>query len=228
MADDTTPPNPPNQPPNQPPSNSDNSDTVSEARIAQLSARVPEGVAKGSFSTGAIVLAGAGEVTIDFVARLTQPHQIVARVILPLNAVPTVLATLRDNVDKFTKRFGAIPEMPKPNIERRPSLQEIYDDLRLPDAMLSGSYANGLIIGHTPAEFCLDFIANLFPRSAVSARIYLSAPHVPRLIDSLSNTYDQHIKRIAARQQPKPPAASQDSSSNNPAPPDEPAPGDKA
>jgi hypothetical protein len=44
----------------------------------------------------------------------------------------------------------------------------------LPDEELSGSYANGVMIGHTPSEFKFDFLTNLFPTSAVSARVFLS------------------------------------------------------
>lgn len=198
-------PDEPQDPTNPKPPEGDASEGISEARLQQLSARVPEHVARGVFSTGAIVLAGQAELILDFVARLTQPHQVVARVVLPLPVVPAIIATLRDNIDKYQRRFGPIPELPKPNIDRRPTLQEIYDELRLPDAMLSGAYANALIIGHTPAEFALDFVTNVFPRSVIASRVYLSAPHLPRFTDSLTNTYEQHLRRQVQRQQQLPP-----------------------
>jgi len=34
-----------------------------------------------------------------------------------------------------------------------------------------------------------------FPRSAVSARIYLAAPNVPRFLDSLTHSWEQYQKK---------------------------------
>jgi len=73
--------------------------------------------------------------------------------------------------------------MPQPPAQ--PQIEDIYDELRLPDGMLSGSYANAVLVRHTGTEFCFDFITNIFPRSAVSSRVYLAAPHVPLLLQSL-------------------------------------------
>ena len=46
-------------------------------RQEHLSARVPEGVGSGVFSTGVIVMSGATEFVLDFVQSLGQPRQIV-------------------------------------------------------------------------------------------------------------------------------------------------------
>jgi hypothetical protein len=73
-----------------------------------------------------------------------------------------------------------MPQPPAP-----PQIEDIYDELRLPDDMLSGSYANAVLVRHTGTEFCFDFITNIFPRSAVSSRVYMAAPHVPLLLQSL-------------------------------------------
>lgn len=203
-----------------------------EIRHQALSARVPEHVARGVFSTGAIIICGNTEFVLDFLLRMSRPHQVVARVVLPQAVVPQVIHALRDNVARFTERFGAIPQLPKPENEARPSIQEIYDDLKLPDENLSGVYANGVMIGHTPAEFCFDFFTNFFPRSAVSCRIYLSAPQVPRLLDALTRTYQDYQRRLAAAQalqqqqqlQPPPPPSADPTNSPGPGPttPDQP------
>ena len=55
---------------------------------SHLSARVPEKVARGVFSTGALVLQGASEFVLDFILRMNQPHQVVARVVMPNHLVP--------------------------------------------------------------------------------------------------------------------------------------------
>ncbi len=44
-----------------------------------------------------------------------------------------------------------------------PSIDEIYGDLRIPDTLLSGRYANAVLIRHSPTEFSFDFITNIYP-----------------------------------------------------------------
>jgi hypothetical protein len=83
---------------------------------------------------------------------------------------------------------------------RQASAQEIYDDLKIRDELLSGAYANAVMIGHGPHEFSFDFITNFYPHSAVSARVFLAAGQVPRLYDSLKGTWDQ----LRSRMQPPP------------------------
>lgn len=85
---------------------------------------------------------------------------------------------------------------------RRPSAQEIYDDLKIKDELLSGAYANAVMIGHGPHEFSFDFITNFFPHSAVSSRVFLSAGQVPRFYDSLKGTWDQLRQRLNPPQSP--------------------------
>jgi hypothetical protein len=65
------------------------------------------------------------------------------------------------------------------------------------------------MIGHTASEFKLDFLTNLFPHSAVSSRVYLSAPQIPRLLESLNSTFKQFQQRVRQhkQQQPPPPPA---------------------
>ena len=50
-----------------------------EIRHSHVSARVPEKVGRGVFSTGALVLQGPHEFVIDFVVRMANPHQVAAR-----------------------------------------------------------------------------------------------------------------------------------------------------
>ncbi len=72
-----------------------------------------------------------------------------------------------------------------------PPIDEIYDDLRLPDSILSGRYANAVLIRHSPTEFCFDFITNIYPRSCVSARVYMAAANVHSLLTSLQQSLTQ-------------------------------------
>lgn len=199
--DDT---NAPGQPPKPPGESPDPGGDFIRGQVQhkQISARVPESVARGVFSTGAIVLVGANEFIMDFVIRMAQPHQVAARVVVPHAVMPQLIAALRANLDRYRQRFGDPPEMPRGEPgARRPSIEEVYDELKFPDENLSGAYANAVMISHSPAEFVFDFITNFFPKSSVSARVYVSAAQVPRLLEALGHTFAEFQKRVAAQQQ---------------------------
>lgn len=106
---------------------------------------------------------------------------------------------------------GSEPPAPVPGT-RQASAQEVYDDLKIRDELLSGAYANAVMIGHGAHEFSFDFITNFYPNSAVSARVFLAAGQVPRLYESLKGTWGQ----MRARMQP--PTSGQPPISGQPAP----------
>jgi len=181
-------------------SSSDSGDAASGEHLQQqfqfqpISARVPERVARGVFSTGAIVLQGPDEFVIDFILKLANPHQIVARVVLPMSVVPRFIMALQENLRGYEQNFGGLPSMPVPRVPMPgdvppDSIEDLYDHLKLGDDMLGGSYANAVMIGHAGAEFCFDFIANLYPKSVVTARVFMSSPQVPGLLDVLVRTW---------------------------------------
>lgn len=177
-----------------------------EVQHQQVTARVPEKVSRGVFSTGSLVMQGQHEFVIDFVLRMAQPHQIAARVVLPPSIMPSFISALSDNLAKFTAQFGPPPALPvPPQPVQPPPIEEIYDQLKLPDEQLSGVYANAVMIAHTPAEFCFDFITNFYPKSAVSCRVFLSAPQVPGFLNTLTRSFQQYQQKIAAQQQQRPP-----------------------
>ena len=161
-----------------------------------LRARVPDHVADGCFSTGAIVMTGPSEYVVDFLQTIGRPHRVARRVIVPHPVMPQFIDALNTNLDLYKSRFGEPPTPPQnQNQARRPTPQEIYDDLKLPDEVLSGVYANGVMIGHGASEFGLDFLTSFFPQSAVSARVFVSAGQVPRLLESLRSAVRQLEQR---------------------------------
>lgn len=85
---------------------------------------------------------------------------------------------------------------PNGGVHKRHNPQEIYDDLKLRDEILSGAYANAVMIGHGPHEFSFDFITNFYPQSAVSCRVYLAAGHIGRLLESLKQSWEQLRPRL--------------------------------
>ncbi len=87
---------------------------------------------------------------------------------------------------------------------RRQNPQEVYDDLKLRDEILSGAYANAVMIGHGPYEFSFDFITNFYPQSAVSCRVYLASGHIYRLLESLRASWEQLRPRLSQGNPPPP------------------------
>jgi hypothetical protein len=267
-------------------------------RAPHLRARVPDHVATGVFSTGAIVVTGPTEFIIDFLQTIGRPHRVAARVIIPHPVMPQFIEALGKNLSIYSDRFGpppnppgfsgpataagatAVPQvLPEPSSHspsqsaqssqspqsgsappssgqtpiksgdsfgsafgstdvfpgsnvpnsgdaptgdkghlppghdsddavpaalpaRRPTPQEIYDDLKIPDSVLSGAYANGVMIGHGASEFGLDFLTSFYPQSAVSSRVFMAAGQIPRLLESLQ----QAMRQLAnQRNPPRPP-----------------------
>ena len=200
--------------------NRENRDVVSqEVQNTHIGALVPEKVASGVFTTGAVVLNGPQEFILDFLLRMSKPQQVAARVVLPPSVVPRFIAALRENLNNYTARFGnpvmpgtpAHPMCPPATAEafqqqmqqpqQQGSAQELYEQLKIKDTDLCGVYANAVMIGHTATEFLFDFITTFFPRSVVSARVYMAAPNVPRLLESLTHSFDQFQRKM---QQPPP------------------------
>jgi hypothetical protein len=177
-----------------------------ELQHQQVSARVPEKVNRGVFSTGALIFQGPHEFGIDFVLRMVQPHQVVARVVLPPTLIPSFLAALRENLNRYQAQYGPPPPLPMPTPPNpMPSIEEIYQQLKIPDEILSGVYANAVMVVHTPAEFCFDFITSFYPKSAVSCRVFLAAAQIPGFLNSLNHSYQQYQQKLATGQIPRPP-----------------------
>ena len=169
----------------------------SEQAQRHMSARVPESVASGVLGTGIIVMTGANEFVVDFIQGLGQPAQVVARIVVPHAVMPQFIDALQRNLQLYRDRYGELPELPKnPTPQRQPSAQEIYDELKMADDVQTGAYANGVMIGHSVTEFKLDFLANLFPQTAVSCRVFMATPQVPRMLESLQRTYQQFLQRV--------------------------------
>lgn len=211
-----------------------------EVQHSPATARVPDAVGRGVFSTHAIVMQGAHEFMIDFIQSLAPPRRVVARIILPTSVVPLFIGALEDNLRKYSNVFGQPPRMqgppgtgpgnhagnqpgsqpggpagtqpgggpppaPQP-LPPPPPITEVYEQLKLPDDMLGGTYANTVVISHSQAEFCFDFICNFYPRSVVTARVYLATPHVPEVFDSLQRCLEQYRHKLShPRPAPPPP-----------------------
>jgi hypothetical protein len=165
-------------------------------RHQQVSALVPEEVARGVFASGALVFAGAHELVVDFIQAIARPHSVVCRVILPPTILPNVLGALKTNLDNYHARFGPIAEPPMPNPPPPPpTIEEIYSRFKIPDDVQSGVYTNTVMMTHTHSDFCFDFITGFYPRSAVAARVFTTVQQIPRLHQMLSRSFEQWRSR---------------------------------
>src|SRR3954471_16612107 len=169
-----------------------------------VSARVPEKVARGVFTTGQLVLDGPKEFVIDFLQGLTRPHQVGARVVVTPQTMQEFIDALQQNLEIYSRQFGPPPPLPTPPNQQRPTIQEVYENFKLADEQLSGSYANSVLIGHGPTEFFFDFITGFYPTPAVSARVLMAAPQVPRFLKMLQTCVEQYQTRHVKK--PEPPA----------------------
>lgn len=68
----------------------------------------------------------------------------------------------------------------------QPRIEELYEQLKLPDKVLGGVFANLVMIRHMGEEFCFDFVANFYPRPVVNARVFVAAGRIPSLVDAMS------------------------------------------
>jgi hypothetical protein len=181
-----------NPPPNPP---SDPQSYTQQFEHQPVAARVPERVARGVLSTGVLVLDSPSEFVLDFLQGLTRPYQIVARVVVGPQVMEQLVAAVAENLGSFQKQFGTPPPLPANPPGPRPSLAEIYENFKIPEELMSGNYANSLMIGHSATEFVFDFITGFYPNAAVSSRVMMSAPQVPRMVDTMKMAIEQYKKR---------------------------------
>src|SRR5580658_6847443 len=176
------------------PPNNDLGTYAQQFQHQPVAARVPERVARGAFTTGVLVLDSPNEFVLDFLQGLTRPYQIAARVIVVPAVMEQIVTASGDNLEKYTQSYGLPPQLPKPP-QRRPTIAEIYENFKLSDDMLSGAYANSVMVGHSPADFFFDFITGFYPTAAVSSRVVTAAPFVPRMLDTLNLALQNYHKR---------------------------------
>lgn len=186
--------------------------TSQELHHSQVSARVPEKVARGVFSTGCLVAHGAHEFVLDFVQQLAKPPHLAARVILPPTVIPNFVAAIRENLARYQSTFGPLPAIqPPPPGSVSVPIEEFFDQIKVSDEVLCGAYANAALFSHSQSEFCFDFIINLYPRSVVSCRIFIGAAQVPGLLQTLTRSFQQYQQRFTGPPpkpaEPRPPEA---------------------
>jgi hypothetical protein len=215
-----------------------------------VGARIPEETGRGVFCNATMILQTNEEFVVDFLSTLSQPQQVVARVVLTPSTFSQVIGALRENVARYEERFGhlipreptpppathtagPLPAVSTPHPEPadpgtpaagagvpplatppaapagaaaghhehhargpaetspqppQPRIEDLYEQLKLPERLLGGTYANVVLIRHMAEEFSFDFIANFFPRSIVVSRVFFPAGRIPSFLDAMTNS----------------------------------------
>jgi hypothetical protein len=166
-----------------------------QVQVPGVTARVPSSLGHGVISTGAVVMNGPHVFVLDFLQQMGVPSHLVRRVVLPHAVVPLFIQALEQNLANYEQKFGAPMKLPRPaNPAQPPSIEEIYDNIKVNDEELPGHFAEGVMIRHSGAEFCFDFVTQFLPNAAVSSRVFLSAPHVLPLLEALKGNYQRLLR----------------------------------
>jgi len=173
-----------------------------------FSARVPEKVKGGVYCTGQVIHDSPKEFVIDFLQGLNRPFQVVARIVMTPQTMHEFINTFDENLGNYRKQFGEphAPQTPPP--ERRPTIEEIYENFKLAEETYGGTYANNVIIGHAPTEFLFDFVTSFYPTPAVGARVILPAGQAPKFLNTLRSSLQQFQQRYMRPPQQPPPSSS--------------------
>lgn len=174
-----------------------------DLQFSQVSARVPDKVSPGVHASGVLLLNGPNEFIIDFLQQMVQPPKVASRVVMTPQTLSSFIRALDENIGMFEKKFGAPTPLPPPPPGAKPTpIDELYSQLKLADDMLSGTYSNAVMITHSASDFVFDFLATFYPRSAVSARVFMSAQQVPPFLNTMKRALQQFVDKQAAAGDP--------------------------
>jgi hypothetical protein len=79
--------------------------------------------------------------------------------------------------------------------------------VKIADDVLTGRYANTLLVAHTAEEFVLDFILSLPPQAVCNARVIIHPGHLKRVVAALQQNlalYEAAHGVVAATPAPGP------------------------
>jgi hypothetical protein len=79
-------------------------------------------------------------------------------------------------------------------------------EVRMPDDMQAGVFANNMVISHTKEEFVLDFMMVAPPTGTVTARVIVTPGHMKRILAAFKENvarYEKAHGKIEAGPAPK-------------------------
>ncbi|MBI2607399.1 MAG: DUF3467 domain-containing protein [Candidatus Doudnabacteria bacterium] len=92
-----------------------------------------------------------------------------------------------------------------------PSNQNI--NVKIPDDVLKGSYANNMLVSHSKEEFIIDFInVSMFPppgQGIATAKIITSPGHMKRIVSALTENLKKYEDQFGKIEQAQAPGSSE-------------------
>jgi Protein of unknown function (DUF3467) len=79
--------------------------------------------------------------------------------------------------------------------------------IKVPEEVARGAYANAMAVFHTREEFVIDFLSVFPPTGIASARIITSPGHVKRIVRALQENLRRYEDRFGPVQEAPPPYA---------------------
>lgn len=179
----------------------ENEDGLVQVQHSLATARIPDAVGAGVFANEMVILKGSGEIAIDFIQGMASPRRLATRAIMNLETAAQMVKSLESAMDgcvltmngcTFVLSGGSgIRWMGPEDQEKKQdevSVSQIYETTKITDDVLVGRYANMVHVSQSNGTFCLDFVTTLFPRSVVTARVFLAMYHATELLNSLKKT----------------------------------------
>lgn len=71
-------------------------------------------------------------------------------------------------------------------------------EVRYPETLQAGTYANSMMVSHTKEEFIIDFMVIAQPVSSVTARVIVSPGHMKRMIAALQENLANYEKAFGS------------------------------
>jgi hypothetical protein len=184
------------------------SDEIERIHHNPPTALIPEKVGIGLFSTEVVVFHSESEVAIDFIQGIAKPYRVVRRVIMANSITKTFFEVLKNelNSPKKSNNSSYVENLKNKNyeeslnknqqkdedLEKREKVDDIYRELKIENDELSGFYANKVLINYGTDSICLDFISNIYPKSIVTSRIFVTNGTIIELLSALNKIFNNN------------------------------------
>lgn len=79
--------------------------------------------------------------------------------------------------------------------------------VKFPENLQGGAYANNMVVSHTREEFIMDFLMVAAPAGAVTSRVIVSPGHIKRIVAALQENvakYEKMFGEIPFAEEPRP------------------------
>ncbi|MCF8145197.1 MAG: DUF3467 domain-containing protein [Deltaproteobacteria bacterium] len=79
--------------------------------------------------------------------------------------------------------------------------------VKFPDHLQPGAYANNMVVSHTKEEFVMDFLMVAPPAGSVTSRVIVSPGHMKRILGALQENVSKYEKMFGEIQLAEAPKA---------------------